>query len=144
MRTYWADKFSAEQYEGFGTNSLYTWNDMNEPSVFSGPGGYRPLAVITGSAMYSADSLSVPSAPAILVSQYATSEPARPVVPSQQSQQLAAAQRTAARGCEETVPKQLACVHSCGPKAGALWIALGCTCQYCEYCNHSAAPASVL
>jgi len=37
VRTYWAGKFSAEQYEGFGTNALYTWNDMNEPSVFSGP-----------------------------------------------------------------------------------------------------------
>ena len=78
VRTYWADKFSAEQYEGFGTNSLYTWNDMNEPSVFSGPGGYRPLAVTTGSAMYSAESLSVPSAPAILVSQSVSTLPAGP------------------------------------------------------------------
>mmetsp|Transcript_9869 Transcript_9869/g.15850 ORF Transcript_9869/g.15850 Transcript_9869/m.15850 type:complete len:631 (+) Transcript_9869:43-1935(+) len=33
---YWADKFSFDQYEG-STDILYTWNDMNEPSVFNGP-----------------------------------------------------------------------------------------------------------
>eukprot|EP00471_Norrisiella_sphaerica_P010155 CAMPEP_0184499630 /NCGR_PEP_ID=MMETSP0113_2-20130426/42018_1 /TAXON_ID=91329 /ORGANISM="Norrisiella sphaerica, Strain BC52" /LENGTH=701 /DNA_ID=CAMNT_0026887607 /DNA_START=30 /DNA_END=2135 /DNA_ORIENTATION=- len=33
---YWADKFSFDQYAG-STDILYTWNDMNEPSVFNGP-----------------------------------------------------------------------------------------------------------
>jgi len=35
-RDYWADQFSIEKYAG-STLSLYTWNDMNEPSVFNGP-----------------------------------------------------------------------------------------------------------
>lgn len=35
-RVYWADLFSYKNYEG-STPTLYTWNDMNEPSVFSGP-----------------------------------------------------------------------------------------------------------
>ncbi|XP_066514405.1 neutral alpha-glucosidase AB isoform X2 [Hoplias malabaricus] len=36
MRTWWASKFAYDQYEGSMEN-LYTWNDMNEPSVFNGP-----------------------------------------------------------------------------------------------------------
>ncbi|KHN31186.1 Neutral alpha-glucosidase AB [Glycine soja] len=36
IRSWWADKFSYQSYEG-STPSLYIWNDMNEPSVFNGP-----------------------------------------------------------------------------------------------------------
>lgn len=36
VRDYWADKFALDQYKG-STNQLFTWNDMNEPSVFNGP-----------------------------------------------------------------------------------------------------------
>lgn len=36
IRSWWADKFSYENYVG-STPSLYIWNDMNEPSVFNGP-----------------------------------------------------------------------------------------------------------
>uniref|UniRef100_A0A8C3CCD9 Glucosidase II alpha subunit n=1 Tax=Cairina moschata TaxID=8855 RepID=A0A8C3CCD9_CAIMO len=36
MRAWWASMFAYEQYEG-STENLFTWNDMNEPSVFSGP-----------------------------------------------------------------------------------------------------------
>ena len=32
----WADQFKFENYVGSNEN-LYTWNDMNEPSVFNGP-----------------------------------------------------------------------------------------------------------
>ncbi|KAI8812796.1 glycosyl hydrolases family 31-domain-containing protein [Cladochytrium replicatum] len=35
-RKYWADRFSFEKYQDT-TASLYIWNDMNEPSVFTGP-----------------------------------------------------------------------------------------------------------
>ncbi|VDO93580.1 unnamed protein product [Heligmosomoides polygyrus] len=35
-RKFWADQFSFEKYVG-STKDVYTWNDMNEPSVFSGP-----------------------------------------------------------------------------------------------------------
>ncbi|TPX32725.1 hypothetical protein SmJEL517_g04192 [Synchytrium microbalum] len=35
-RAYWASKFAFDQYEGT-SETLYTWNDMNEPSVFNGP-----------------------------------------------------------------------------------------------------------
>ncbi|KAI8928814.1 glycosyl hydrolases family 31-domain-containing protein [Entophlyctis helioformis] len=35
-REFWASKFAFGEYKG-STRSLYTWNDMNEPSVFSGP-----------------------------------------------------------------------------------------------------------
>lgn len=35
-RSWWADQFRYDRYEG-STPSLYTWNDMNEPSVFNGP-----------------------------------------------------------------------------------------------------------
>jgi len=36
VREWWAQKFSYENYQG-STPALYTWNDMNEPSVFNGP-----------------------------------------------------------------------------------------------------------
>jgi len=36
VRSWWADQFSYDKYEG-STPSLFTWNDMNEPSVFNGP-----------------------------------------------------------------------------------------------------------
>jgi len=35
-RSWWADQFSYDRYRG-STPSLFTWNDMNEPSVFNGP-----------------------------------------------------------------------------------------------------------
>uniref|UniRef100_A0A674C7C5 Neutral alpha-glucosidase AB n=1 Tax=Salmo trutta TaxID=8032 RepID=A0A674C7C5_SALTR len=36
MRKWWASMFAYDQYEG-SMGNLYTWNDMNEPSVFNGP-----------------------------------------------------------------------------------------------------------
>eukprot|EP00285_Hemiselmis_virescens_P000081 CAMPEP_0173378612 /NCGR_PEP_ID=MMETSP1356-20130122/1755_1 /TAXON_ID=77927 ORGANISM="Hemiselmis virescens, Strain PCC157" /NCGR_SAMPLE_ID=MMETSP1356 /ASSEMBLY_ACC=CAM_ASM_000847 /LENGTH=605 /DNA_ID=CAMNT_0014331735 /DNA_START=65 /DNA_END=1882 /DNA_ORIENTATION=- len=36
VRDYWASRFKTENYVG-STTQLYTWNDMNEPSVFNGP-----------------------------------------------------------------------------------------------------------
>ncbi|XP_052275424.1 neutral alpha-glucosidase AB-like isoform X2 [Dreissena polymorpha] len=36
VRKWWASKFLFEEYKG-STPSLFTWNDMNEPSVFNGP-----------------------------------------------------------------------------------------------------------
>ncbi|VDO33383.1 unnamed protein product [Onchocerca flexuosa] len=36
VRNFWANKFAFDQYAG-STQDLFTWNDMNEPSVFSGP-----------------------------------------------------------------------------------------------------------
>uniref|UniRef100_A0A915PNX4 Glycoside hydrolase family 31 N-terminal domain-containing protein n=1 Tax=Setaria digitata TaxID=48799 RepID=A0A915PNX4_9BILA len=36
VRDFWAGKFAFDQYVG-STSNLFTWNDMNEPSVFSGP-----------------------------------------------------------------------------------------------------------
>ncbi|WPT16627.1 Putative glucan 1,3-alpha-glucosidase [Picochlorum sp. SENEW3] len=35
-RDWWAGRFSLSTYKG-STKNLYTWNDMNEPSVFNGP-----------------------------------------------------------------------------------------------------------
>ena len=35
VRSWWADQFSYDKYQG-STPSLFTWNDMNEPSVFNG------------------------------------------------------------------------------------------------------------
>ncbi|KAJ3233308.1 hypothetical protein HDU81_002349 [Chytriomyces hyalinus] len=35
-RKFWAEQFKYTNYQG-STPSLYTWNDMNEPSVFNGP-----------------------------------------------------------------------------------------------------------
>jgi len=36
VRDWWAEQFAYDKYIG-STPSLYTWNDMNEPSVFNGP-----------------------------------------------------------------------------------------------------------
>ena len=36
VRGWWADRFALDAYEG-STLDLFTWNDMNEPSVFNGP-----------------------------------------------------------------------------------------------------------
>lgn len=36
MRLWWAQQFSLSKYIG-STMDLFTWNDMNEPSVFNGP-----------------------------------------------------------------------------------------------------------
>jgi len=36
VRDWWAARFAYDAYEG-STETLYTWNDMNEPSVFNGP-----------------------------------------------------------------------------------------------------------
>lgn len=36
VRSWWADRFDTANYHG-STEHLYTWNDMNEPSVFDGP-----------------------------------------------------------------------------------------------------------
>jgi len=36
VRDWWAGRFAYDMYEG-STPTLYTWNDMNEPSVFNGP-----------------------------------------------------------------------------------------------------------
>ena len=36
VRQWWAERFSLDKYVG-STMDLFTWNDMNEPSVFNGP-----------------------------------------------------------------------------------------------------------
>jgi len=36
VQQWWAEKFSLENYKGT-TMDTYTWNDMNEPSMFNGP-----------------------------------------------------------------------------------------------------------
>ena len=36
VRQFWADQFALDKYSG-STQHLFTWNDMNEPSVFNGP-----------------------------------------------------------------------------------------------------------
>lgn len=36
VRSWWAEQFSYDKYKG-STPELFTWNDMNEPSVFNGP-----------------------------------------------------------------------------------------------------------
>lgn len=36
VRDWWADQFQYNKYKG-STPELFTWNDMNEPSVFNGP-----------------------------------------------------------------------------------------------------------
>ena len=36
IREFWATKFLISDYVG-STLDLFTWNDMNEPSVFNGP-----------------------------------------------------------------------------------------------------------
>jgi hypothetical protein len=35
-REWWADKFKLDNYKG-SSETLFVWNDMNEPSVFNGP-----------------------------------------------------------------------------------------------------------
>ncbi|KAK7350916.1 hypothetical protein VNO77_09968 [Canavalia gladiata] len=45
IRSWWADKFSYQNYVG-STPSLYIWNDMNEPSVFNGPEVSMPRDVV--------------------------------------------------------------------------------------------------
>ena len=45
VRSWWADRFSLDQYKG-STINLYTWNDMNEPSVFNGPEITMPKDVL--------------------------------------------------------------------------------------------------
>ncbi|KAI7830303.1 glycosyl hydrolases family 31-domain-containing protein [Gamsiella multidivaricata] len=44
-RDWWASQFSYDRYKG-STKTLFTWNDMNEPSVFSGPEITIPKDVI--------------------------------------------------------------------------------------------------
>ncbi|KAF9357917.1 hypothetical protein BGX26_002855 [Mortierella sp. AD094] len=44
-RDWWASQFSYDRYIG-STKSLFTWNDMNEPSVFNGPEITIPKDVI--------------------------------------------------------------------------------------------------
>jgi len=36
VRQWWAEQFAFDKYQG-STPTLFTWNDMNEPSVFNGP-----------------------------------------------------------------------------------------------------------
>lgn len=36
VRQWWAEQFALDKYTG-STLDLFTWNDMNEPSVFNGP-----------------------------------------------------------------------------------------------------------
>jgi alpha 1,3-glucosidase len=36
VRSWWAEQFGYDRYQE-STNTLFTWNDMNEPSVFNGP-----------------------------------------------------------------------------------------------------------
>ena len=36
VRNWWAEQFNYDKYKG-STPELFTWNDMNEPSVFNGP-----------------------------------------------------------------------------------------------------------
>jgi alpha 1,3-glucosidase len=42
VREYWAQQFAYNKYGG-STKDLFTWNDMNEPSVFNGPEVTMPL-----------------------------------------------------------------------------------------------------
>lgn len=44
VREYWASRFYLENYKS--TLDLYTWNDMNEPSVFNGPEVTMPKDLI--------------------------------------------------------------------------------------------------
>jgi alpha 1,3-glucosidase len=44
-RKYWAEQFLFKNYVG-STPNLYTWNDMNEPSVFTGPEITMPKDVL--------------------------------------------------------------------------------------------------
>ncbi|CAG8792797.1 29319_t:CDS:2 [Racocetra persica] len=42
---WWSKKFAFDQYKG-STEILFTWNDMNEPSTFNGPGITMPKDLI--------------------------------------------------------------------------------------------------
>lgn len=44
---FWTEKFSNESIFGGSAKNLHIWNDMNEPSVFSGPETTTPKDVIT-------------------------------------------------------------------------------------------------
>ncbi|CAG9331965.1 unnamed protein product [Blepharisma stoltei] len=44
---YWAEHYSLERFPG-STNNTYIWNDMNEPSVFTGPEGTMPKTSLHG------------------------------------------------------------------------------------------------
>jgi alpha-glucosidase (family GH31 glycosyl hydrolase) len=44
-REYWAGQFAPDKYAG-SSASLYTWNDMNEPSVERGPEVTMPMALV--------------------------------------------------------------------------------------------------
>ena len=61
VREWWAGQFSLSKYKG-STPTLYTWNDMNEPSVFNGPevSLYMPMEFRRG--MRSTQALTLPSA----------------------------------------------------------------------------------
>lgn len=37
VRQWWGDKFDPKYFPGFENGIVDIWNDMNEPSVFSGP-----------------------------------------------------------------------------------------------------------
>lgn len=39
-RDYFADQYKLENYQGEALD-VFTWNDMNEPSVFNGPRGHH-------------------------------------------------------------------------------------------------------
>merc|ERR1719420_901211 len=45
VREYWAQQFAYDKYIG-STKDMYTWNDMNEPSVFNGPEVTAPRDII--------------------------------------------------------------------------------------------------
>lgn len=45
VRTAWASRFNPKHYPHF-TENLYTWVDMNEPSVFNGPEGTMPKQMV--------------------------------------------------------------------------------------------------
>ncbi len=47
VRDFWANNFQFSEYEG-STESLFVWNDMNEPSVFNGPEVTRLNVTVQG------------------------------------------------------------------------------------------------
>jgi len=46
VRRWWAEQFALDKYIG-STENLYTWNDMNEPSVFNGPEVTMPKTALS-------------------------------------------------------------------------------------------------
>ncbi|EFH50420.1 predicted protein, partial [Arabidopsis lyrata subsp. lyrata] len=44
IRKWWGGRFSYKNY--VGSTPLYTWNDMNEPSVFNGPEVFDTMEMI--------------------------------------------------------------------------------------------------